>query len=64
MDQTPPFPDFTVKVENRNHELLLSGVKCYLILTRFFFEKSVREILNGMAHVAITLTTLKAEKVT
>lgn len=36
----------------------------YLALGRFFFVKSAREILNGIAHVAITLTTLKAEKVT
>ena len=36
----------------------------YLILGRFLFVKSTREILNGMAQVAITLTTLKAEKLT
>lgn len=36
----------------------------YLALGRFFFVKSAREILKGIPHVAITLTTLKAEKVT
>lgn len=36
----------------------------YVAMGRFLLVKSIREILNGIAHVAITFTTLKAEKVT
>lgn len=56
------FPGLTCP--SRNLQINKFSVMLHYVTLNRLFVKSTREILNGMEHVAIMLTTLKEEKVT